>query len=211
MVERNTKKRILKAAGTLANERGFGNLPLQSIADEVGMSSGNLAYHFRNKEAIALGLQSEIEESLQEVLKTYRILPNLLDFDQQLQKWYFFLEEYPFYFRDLAEFDRLLPETKALRQSWVDKIIQQFHQRLLFNAQRGIFLQEESPGAYQQLSICIWAQVLAWPGLCQTKAVQPDSAAFKSLIWRILTSLLTKEGLVEYNMLILPVLSKPSN
>ncbi|MEM1217500.1 MAG: TetR/AcrR family transcriptional regulator [Bacteroidota bacterium] len=211
MVERNTKKRILRAAGALANERGFGNLPLQSIADELGMSSGNLAYHFRNKEAIAMGLQSEIEDSIQEILKTYRVLPNLLDLDQQLQKWFFFLQEYPFFFRDLSEFDRLLPETKALRQSWVNKIIQQFHQRLLFNTQRGIFLPENPPNAYNQLSVCMWAQVLAWPGLCQTKAVHPDPASFKSLIWYILIPLLTEEGLAEYNMLIQPILSNPSN
>ena len=48
----STKQRILEAAVFLFNREGVANVRLQQIADETGISVGNLAYHFKNKEAI---------------------------------------------------------------------------------------------------------------------------------------------------------------
>lgn len=211
MVERNTKKRILEAAILLANDRGFGTIPLQLIASEVGMSTGNLAYHFRNKEAIAQGLQDEVEEHLQDILKTYRLFPNLLDFDHQLNKYFEFFEAYPFFFRDQLEFERLLPESASDRQDWVEKIIQQFQQRLAFNVQRGVIRPACQTAEFEELAVCIWSQILGWPGLRLTGTVDNQPEVFKSHIWRVIQPLFTKQGLAEYEMLIVPILSKSSS
>ena len=46
---KDTKKRILKGALAVFNEKGYANTRLQDIAEHLGMSVGNLAYHYRNQ------------------------------------------------------------------------------------------------------------------------------------------------------------------
>lgn len=47
-----TKQRIILNAKKLFSQNGIANTRLQQIADETGISVGNLAYHFPNKEEI---------------------------------------------------------------------------------------------------------------------------------------------------------------
>ena len=47
-----TKDRIIHAAIELFNQRGEQNVTTNHIAADLGMSPGNLYYHFRNKEDI---------------------------------------------------------------------------------------------------------------------------------------------------------------
>ena len=49
---KNRKKEIVEVARTLFNAKGYSNVTIRMIAMELGMSSGNLNYHFKKKEAI---------------------------------------------------------------------------------------------------------------------------------------------------------------
>ena len=46
MSDPTTKQKIVHASIKLFNENGVANVRLQQIADEIGISVGNLAYHF---------------------------------------------------------------------------------------------------------------------------------------------------------------------
>lgn len=59
---KKTKVRILEIARTLFNERGFLNVTIRQIAEELGMSSGNLNYHYRKREDILEALYFEMVE-----------------------------------------------------------------------------------------------------------------------------------------------------
>ena len=56
----DTKTRILDAALTLFNERGTSNVTTNHIAEAMGISPGNLYYHYRNKAEIVQGLFARI-------------------------------------------------------------------------------------------------------------------------------------------------------
>ncbi|MCF4164502.1 TetR/AcrR family transcriptional regulator [Zavarzinia compransoris] len=49
MAKRNTRQRIIETALRLFNERHFGNVTTAALAAELGMTEGNLWYHFKSK------------------------------------------------------------------------------------------------------------------------------------------------------------------
>ena len=57
----NTKEKILAAALKLFNEFGYSNVTIRMIASDLGISSGNLNYHFSNRIEILEALYFQME------------------------------------------------------------------------------------------------------------------------------------------------------
>ena len=55
-----TKNKILNTARELFNASGYSNVTIRMIAQELGMSSGNLNYHFKKREDILEALYFEM-------------------------------------------------------------------------------------------------------------------------------------------------------
>lgn len=65
----DNRERILNTAIELMNEQG-GAVGTSQIANHLGISPGNLYYHFRNREGIMRELFQRLAEELEEVLRT---------------------------------------------------------------------------------------------------------------------------------------------
>ncbi|MHA7834388.1 MAG: TetR/AcrR family transcriptional regulator [Algiphilus sp.] len=65
----DNRERILETAIALMNEQG-GAVGTSQIANHLGISPGNLYYHFRNREAIMRELFLRLSEELTQVLRT---------------------------------------------------------------------------------------------------------------------------------------------
>jgi AcrR family transcriptional regulator len=65
---RRTRERILEATLSLYNELGEPNVSTTLIASEVGISAGNLHYHFRRKDQLTGALLDRFVEELDELL-----------------------------------------------------------------------------------------------------------------------------------------------
>lgn len=59
-----TKDRILEVALQQFNDKGIEQVTIRSIAGETGISAGNLAYHFKNTDAIIYALYLQLVEAL---------------------------------------------------------------------------------------------------------------------------------------------------
>jgi AcrR family transcriptional regulator len=57
-----TRERILESARRLFNKEGYFNVRMRAIAEEEGISVGNLTYHFKKKPEILLALYQGMTE-----------------------------------------------------------------------------------------------------------------------------------------------------
>lgn len=106
-----TKNNILQKAVELFNESGTAAVSLNSLAEALGISAGNLQYHYRNKEEI-------IRAILEDMFKRFDVIyeqikePFTLDTLRQIMRINFDLVwKYRFFYR---EFAALLRNDKTL-------------------------------------------------------------------------------------------------
>ena len=66
-----TRDRIIQASLQLFNEHGERSTTTNHIAAHLGMSPGNLYYHFRNKEDIILSIFQQYEQHLESAFQPY--------------------------------------------------------------------------------------------------------------------------------------------
>lgn len=208
MADLNTKQKIIQASICLFNQHGMGNVRLQQIADEIGISVGNLAYHFKNKEAIIQAINKELYQKAAVILTQYRVYPNFMDFDSQLLKYFQFIEKYPFYFLDLLEIKRHYPKIYQIRNTQITKMVNQIKMRFEYHIQRGALLPEARKGMYHSNIHAIWMIISHW--LPQKAAQEPLNtqhlSQFKEMVWNQIYPYLSKAGRAEYEMLIIPML-----
>lgn len=208
-----TKQKILNASIRLFNENGMANVRLQQIANEIGISAGNLAYHFRNKEAIIEAINEDLYHEASDILSTYRIFPNLLDFDNQLSKYHVFIQKYPFYFLDLIEIEKHYPQIRTNRQLHIPKMISQIRKRFDFNLQRGIIMEEPRCGVYDSTANAIWVLITFWVPQNMIKGCNStqQTKQFKEMVWNQVYPYLTEKGIEEFELLIRPILEQYSS
>lgn len=106
-----TRDRILECALHLFNRQGEPNVSTLEIANEMGISPGNLYYHFHGKEPLVLGLFERFEEELTPLLDP----PLEVRLDAE-DYWLFLhliverMAQYRFLFQDLSNLTGRLPK-----------------------------------------------------------------------------------------------------
>ena len=102
--KRRTRERILETSLALFNEFGEPNVTTQIISDELGISPGNLYYHFRSKDQIIETLFADFERSLLDTLSApARRVPDVEDAWLFLQLVFEGIWHHRFLYRDLNE------------------------------------------------------------------------------------------------------------
>lgn len=139
-----TKDKIVLTSLELFNERGERNISTNHIASHMGMSPGNLYYHFRNKSDIIY----EIFKNYELLVDSYLHVPkdraiHIHDLISYLDAVFNGLWAYRFIHRDL---EHLLSSDNRLREDY-----RHFTLRCLEGIQRIILAMEES-GIYRPMA-----------------------------------------------------------
>ena len=101
---RRTRERIIETALLLFNAEGEPNVTTADIAGEMGISPGNLYYHFRNKGEIVAELFAVYERRLDALLATPQNRPaDVEDLWLFLHLLFEAMWDYRFFYRDLDE------------------------------------------------------------------------------------------------------------
>src|ERR1700719_5020086 len=101
---RRTRERIVETSLVMFNRLGAPNVTTADIADEMGISPGNLYYHFRNKDEIIGELFAALERRLDALLDPpVRGVVNVEDLWLFLHLLFESMWDYRFLYRDLDE------------------------------------------------------------------------------------------------------------
>jgi AcrR family transcriptional regulator len=104
---RRTRERILETALSMFNELGEPTVATTAIAFEMGISPGNLYYHYRSKEAIVVDLFAAFRQEIEATLSApEQRLPNAEDCWLFLHLVFEAIWKYRFIYRDINDLVR---------------------------------------------------------------------------------------------------------
>ena len=173
----NTRDRILDTALRLFNQSGTAAVSTNHIADALGISPGNLYYHFRNKEAIirALFEQQFVHWDVIYSLPDDR-MPTLADLRRLVDDTFPVSWEYRFIYRELIA---LLRRDGELHRRWVEvraRGFDGFRQLIELFAAAGVLSSPDDPNVVTRLAELIWMINEFWLASVEVSGHAVDAA-----------------------------------
>ena len=165
-----TRDKILKASLDLFNERGERNVTTNHIAAALGISPGNLYYHFRNKEEIIYEVFLKYEDSTREMLQ----IPaqGKLDYSfvaRYCEGLFENMWDYRFLHRDL---EQLLSGNEPLKTRYQEFARQVMAQgRVVYTYLIAAGLAAASPEEIESLIVNIWVVSTSWASFLHTTGI----------------------------------------
>lgn len=157
----NTYSRIVEASLMLFNEEGERNISTNHIAAHLGISPGNLYYHFRNKDEIIVQLFKRYSEDLLHYLRRVVLPKNVCDAIRYMAGIYDVMWRYRFLFSDvnalLARSAELLGEHNNFTHAKVSPLLVELLTQL---NKEGIIRADAT--AMNDLALNIWMITKYW-------------------------------------------------
>ena len=173
----NTRDRILDTALRLFNQSGTAAVSTNHIADALGISPGNLYYHFRNKEAIIRAL---FEQQFAHWDVIYSLpddrIPTLADLRRLVDDTFPVSWEYRFIYRELIA---LLRRDGELHRRWVEvraRGFDGFRQLIEVFAAAGVLRSPDDPVVVTRLAELIWMINEFWLASVEVSGQAVDAA-----------------------------------
>ena len=158
----STKDKILEAALKLFNKQGFRNVNLRQIAQEVGLSIGNLAYHYKNKEMMIEAIHQQIIQERTALFAQVQFIPSIANIHQQLIPLLHLYKKYRFFYVDILEIVRALPAIAALHQQHVANQITYIKVIIDYSVGSGNMQAEPKEGYYEDMAHTVWMLISFW-------------------------------------------------
>lgn len=201
----DTKEKILEAARRQFNELGTDAVTVRSIAQEVGISHGNLCYHFPNTDAIILALYRKIvvtmDEQARQALEATTELELMLQIGEQ---GFRILYHYKFLMLDYVRIMRRIPQIEEEYRALLQLRQQQFEQIFQSMVQKGWLIPEPVTGHYADLARRLMVFSDGWIPHAEIHFTGPAEAAiqhYAGLFMSELIPLFTTKGLQQFKKL----------
>ena len=200
MALKPTKQRIIDAAITLYNAQGVSNTTLKHIAESVGMSIGNLAYHYPNHDYIIEEVYRQLEVERTQVFQNMLQAPTFENINVELNTLMTLAQKYLFIQLDGPYILRNYPLLAELQRQFYENSMNFVKIAIDMSVDLGNIVAEQVPKQYQRLSHTIWMLVTFWcvqQNLREQKEL--DVEEVRQCIWGLLYPHLTPKGLHLFN------------
>jgi AcrR family transcriptional regulator len=157
----DTRARIADAALVLFNAEGTHAVSTRHVAAKLGISPGNLYYHFGNKEEIVLSLYERIEAHLLGIIVPLQgPARSFDDVLQYLDRIFGHLWEFRFFYRDLTTLLQEVPGLKERYRDLAERV--QANSRMIFASMVEEGWMEASDEQVELLATNAWIVLSQW-------------------------------------------------
>jgi len=189
-----TKDRILQISLQLFNERGERSVTTNHIAAELGISPGNLYYHFRNKYEIIKELMYQYQVETLEMLslpEDRQLTTNdKINYCQVLsgQLW-----NYRFIHRDVYHLVESNEDFKKIYPRFAGQVMQQGQK--IYQAFVDAGLMKMTPSEIEALIINLWIVLTNWTNfLYMSGHISDNNHLEEKWVWQALRQMVFLEG-----------------
>lgn len=199
-----TRDKILAEALRQLNEAGLDKVSIRSIAQPLGISAGNLTYHFRNVDALIYELYLELVRELDEGFNRLAPGPGVLTTLFDLTEANFFVFwKYRFILLDFVAITRRITEVRDHFRQLMVRRHQQFRLSIGQMIELGLLRPEWEEGQYDKL---IYQSIIlgnAWIPDAEIHFDRQDESVvryYADLFLGMIVPYLTEAGLAEYRV-----------
>lgn len=197
-----TKQKILDTALLLFNKHGLSKTTLRTIANELGISQGNLCYHFKKREDIIEQLYYQLVENIDKGILDINLS------DISVKTMYTLYKTIAFEFYDyrffLLDFTQIMRTHQNVKSHYNELITIRNSQMLLLIEElisKELLRKEELPNEYENLYTRI--QILSdfWMSSLSIKTdviSKETTEQYIGVIFENIYPYLTKKGILEY-------------
>ncbi|MEI1690825.1 TetR/AcrR family transcriptional regulator [Acinetobacter nosocomialis] len=189
-----TKDRILQISLQLFNERGERSVTTNHIAAELGISPGNLYYHFRNKHEIIKELMYQYQVETLEMLSLPEDRPlttnDKINYFQVLsgQLW-----SYRFIHRDVYHLVESNEDFKKIYPRFAGQVMQQGQR--IYQAFVDAGLMKMTASEIEALIINLWIVLTNWTNfLYMSGHISDNNHLEEKWVWQALRQMVFLEG-----------------
>ena len=193
----DTRGRILTAAARLFEQQGYRSVSMRAIAAELGISVGNLTYHFPHKQDIATALAEQELDTI--ILPEEATLPAL---DGYLRRMLISLVDHARMFDDPLLFENL-PGRQQENADRITRLQQNLEQLLSQLRQQGRFRAQLQGQTLRDVIDLIMFSHVGWQQRVSVSRQAADAAVddMMRMQWLLLRPYLTEKGCAELEAL----------
>ncbi len=186
---------IIQAATRYFNEHGYMTVSLFQLAQHLGMSRGNLTYHFKDKDRLLDAINEEMWDKIKSERNKSRQLPSFQNLHNEIQLYYKFQKQYRFIFLDSHVLNH--PLVKQQFREMTTQSIADNKAAIAFAIQLGNMKPETYPGMYNNIALITWMLTFFWLPQQVIRGSKTTEDG-ERLIWSILIPHFTPKGLKSF-------------
>jgi len=200
-----TKQKIIAAAIELYNEKGVPAVTMRDIAQTVGISAGNLAYHFKNQDFIIKEAFRQMEAQRDNILSGVQEIPSFENINAQLVPLLKLARSYSFIYLDSVHIFRTYPGIAQLQRTYFEQSIAYIKAVIDLSVGAGNLYPEKRPGTYQRMAHTTWMIINFWleQAILRGENDTRDDD-IRQKIWDLVIPYLTDKGHHQFGKLYKP-------
>jgi AcrR family transcriptional regulator len=187
-----TKEKIIQTAITAFNREGYTAISLFEIAQLMGISRGNLTYHFKDKEELLQAITAQMWQKIKQERLVSRQSPTFENLHKEVQLYYRFQKEYAFIFLDTHVLNH--PFIQEEFREMTQQTIQDNMGALAFAVAVGNIKPEPAKGVYYNIAFTTWMLTFYWLSQQIIRGEAKEEEGEK-MIWNLLLPYFTEKGL----------------
>lgn len=197
------KEKILIKAVEMFNERGISSTSPNQIAAALGISPGNLTYHYKTKASLLREVYEKMHADSQNFITLEGYL-TLDDFRKIMSTFQDFMKKYSFFFQDLFFILQNYPEVGKLYEGTNLVRLKQGRSLFEYYIETGRMIPESEGINYDFLTHNVWMVGAFWNFQRKIFSSGPlfeKSMDMVEMTWYMILPYLTEKGREEYKQI----------